>query len=126
MSVSNSEVSFLVDTMIVQTMLSDETGLSKTAQAGGLLSSLISKVHEYVGAHIDSSDKLGSVMNILGPGAITITLRALGFGWLGWLVGLAMSVFHINVSDIVKSIWDKLKGLIGNGDRQVKSAQVDN
>jgi len=125
MSVSNSEVSFLVDTMIVQTMLSDDTGLSKTAQAGGLLSSLVSKVHEYVSGHIDQNDKVGSLINILGPGAITITLRALGFGWLGWLVGLAMSVFHINVADIVKSVWDKLKGLLGNGEKQVTSAQVD-
>lgn len=127
MSISNSEVSFLVDTMIVETLLSDNSELSKTAQAGGLLSSLVSKVHEYVGNHIRPDDKVGSLMDILGPGMITITLRALGFGWLGWLVGMAMSVFHINISDIVKSVWDKLKGSLGtNGENKITSAHVDN
>lgn len=127
MSISNSEVSFLVDTMIVETLLSDNSELSKTAQAGGLLSSLVSKVHEYVGNHIRPDDKVGSLMDILGPGVITITLRALGFGWLGWLVGMAMNIFHINISDIVKSVWDKLKGSLGtNGENQITSAHVDN
>jgi hypothetical protein len=124
MNQRTSEISFLVDTMIVETLLTDG-GLSKTAQAGGLLSSLVGKVSGYVGNHIRPDDKLGSLLDILGPGAITVTLRALGFGWLSWLVGLAMSVFHINVSDIVKSVWDKLKSLIGSDNKQITSAQVD-
>jgi hypothetical protein len=110
--------------MIVETLLSDNHGLSKTAQAGGLLSGLIGKVTQYVGNHIRPDDKIGSLIDIIGPGAIAVTMKALGLGWISWLLPLAMNVFHINITDIVGSIWDKLKSLLGGG-KQVSSAQVD-
>jgi hypothetical protein len=48
----------------------------------------------------------------------------LGFGWIGWLIALAMRVFHINVSEIVGSIWNTLKSSLSGG-KQVSSAHID-
>jgi len=123
MTHTNSEISFIVDTMIVETLLSDE-GLSKTAQAGSAISSLIDKVKGYVGNNINPEDKTGSLLNLLAPGAISIAFRAMGLGWLGILFGLAMRIFHIDVGSILQSIWDKLKSALSGG-KQVSSSEVD-
>jgi hypothetical protein len=120
---NNSEISFYVDTMIVETLLTDQV-LSKTAQSG-VLSQLVEKVKGYVGSHIDPNDKSGSLLNILAPGAISVTFSALGLPWLGILFGLAMRVLNIDVKGILKSIWDKLKSSLGN-DKQISSSEVDN
>lgn len=120
---SNSEISFYVDSLIVEAILKDES-LIKNADSGSLVSSLIEKVKGYVGNHIDPSDKAGSLINILGPGAISVAFSAMGLSWLGMLIGLAMRVFNINVKGIISSIWDKLKSAI-SGDKPVSSAQVD-
>ena len=123
MTISNREISFYVDTLIVEAIIGNEK-LYKKASAGGLVMSLIDKVKSYVSNHINPDDKVGSLMNILGPGVIFTAFRAFGFSWLGLLVSLAMQVFHIDVAGFVKSVWDKLKGLI-SGDKQITSAQVD-
>lgn len=119
----NSEVSFYVDTLIVETLLSDG-GLSKTAQAGSIVSGLIDKVKNYFGSHVDPNDKAGSVLNILAPGVISMTFKAMGLGWLGLLFGLATNIFHINIAGILESIYGKIKSMI-TGDKQVTSAQVN-
>jgi hypothetical protein len=123
MSISNRDIGFYVDCMIVEAIASDPK-LYKTAEGGGLVMSLIDKVKGYVGNNIDPNDKAGSLINILGPGVIFTAFKAFGFGWLGLLISLAMRIFHIDVSGIVTSIWDKLKGMI-SGDKQVSSTQVD-
>lgn len=123
MTISNREISFYVDTLIVEAIVGDEK-LYKQASTGGLVSSLIDKVKWYVGNQIDPNDKAGSLMNILGPGVIFNAFRAFGFGWMGALIGLAMRVFHIDVTGMFRSMWDKLGSLI-SGDRQVSSGQVD-
>lgn len=123
MSISDRDISFYTDCLVVETILSDEK-LYKQASAGGLVMSLIDKVKGYVSGHIDPNDKAGSLINILGPGVIFTAFRAFGFGWLGLLVSLAMRVFNIDVAGAISSIWDKLKGMI-SGDKQVTSAQVD-
>lgn len=120
---SNSEINFLVDTMIVETLLSDE-GLSKTAQAGNIISNLVEKVKGYFGSHIRPDDKAGSLLDLLAPGAISIAFKAMGFGWLGILLGLAMRVFNINVSGILGSIYEKIKSALGGG-KQMTSSEVD-
>lgn len=123
MTISNREISFYVDTLIVEAIVGDEK-LYKKAATGSLVSSLIDKVKTYVGNQIDPNDKAGSLMNILGPGVIFTAFRAFGFGWLGTLISLAMRVFHIDVSGMITSIWDKVGALI-HGDKQVSSGQVD-
>lgn len=123
MTISNREISFYVDTLIVEAIVGDER-LYKKASGDGLVAPLIDKVKSYVENQIDPNDKAGSLMNILGPGVIFTAFRAFGFGWLGTLISLAMRVFHIDVSGMITSIWDKVGSLI-EGDKQVTSAQVD-
>lgn len=123
MRLSNSEVSLYVDTLIVQTLLTD-SHLLKTAQTGGIVSDIISKVKDYFGNHVDSNDKAGSLLTMLAPGALTLTLKALGFGWMGPLLGLCLTIFHIDVAGILRTVWSKLKEVLG-GSKQVSSSQVD-
>jgi|WetSurMetagenome_2_1015567.scaffolds.fasta_scaffold215494_1 hypothetical protein len=122
MTISNREISFYVDTMIVESIMRDDAFNKKATD--GRLTSLMDQVKSYVGNQIDPNDKAGSLMNILGPGAIFTTFKALNLGWLGLLLSLSMRVFHIDVSRMIKSIWNKLGDLI-KGDKQVTSAQVD-
>ena len=112
MTISNSKISFYVDCLIVEAILSDD--LVKNAEPG-VVSQLIDKVKEYFSAHVNPQDKAGSVLNMIAPGAIAMTLGALGFGWLGTLIGLAMNIFHIDVGGILTSIYGKLKGLLSGG-----------
>jgi hypothetical protein len=124
MTLTNSEIKLYNDILIAEIILSDTNGLSKTAQEG-VASQLISKVHSYVSNNINPEDKTGSLLNMLAPGAITVLFRALGLGWLGFLFGIAMRVFHIDVASIIESIWNSLKSELSGG-KQMTSAQVDN
>lgn len=119
---SNSEISFYTDTLIAQIVLQDATFEKKASE--GVISSLIQKVKDYVGSHIDPNNRSGSVLNILAPGAITVAFSAMGLGWLGALIGLATRVFNIDVTAIISSIWNKLKTLIA-GDKPTSSEQID-
>jgi hypothetical protein len=119
---NNSEISFYVDTLIVQSLLMDE-GLSKTAE-GSLVSDLIEKVKSYVGNHIDPNDKAGSVLNILAPGAVTMAFGAMGMPWIGILLGLAMRVFHIDVKGALNSIHSKISESVHSG-KPLSSPEVD-
>jgi len=122
MALSNSEFNLYVDTMIVQALLDDN--LVKNANEGSFIMPLINKVKEYVFAHIDSKDKVGSVINFLAPGAITLMLDALGFKWIGKIAGLLASMFHIDVASIIGSIYNKIKSLLTSGEK-VTSSQID-
>src|SRR5882724_5607663 len=95
----NGEIDFYVDTLIVSSILNNNN-LHKYADAG-MITSLIDKVKGYVSNHIDPTDKAGSLINILGPGAISATFSAMGLSWLGMLIGLAMRVFNIDVKGII-------------------------
>jgi hypothetical protein len=119
----NNPISIYVDQLIVETLLNDPT-LLKTAQAQSMVASIVEKVKEYVGNHIDPNDKAGSVLDMLAPGLITTTFSVMGLGKIGMLLGLAMSVFHIDAAGILRSIWEKLKGILGTG-KQVSSQQVN-
>lgn len=120
MPVISNQISLYQDLMVVETIVADAQ-LNKTA---GIISDMVSKVKDYVGSHVDPNDRLGSVMNILGPGAVSMAFRAMGMPWFGLLAGFAMSYFHINVSNIIHTIWEGLKGLL-EGDKPVTSSQVD-
>lgn len=103
------------------TMISEVSAFQKNAS---LTSDIISRVEQYVSNHIDPNDRFGSLVNILGPGAIALTFKAMGMGWIGSLIAFAMQAFHINIGGIVESIWDALKSELSAG-RNVSSAQVD-
>lgn len=120
---NSSAISFYVDTLLVETVLGNPK-LIKTATSG-VVSELLEKVKEYVSSHIDPNNKVESLANILSPGVVAMGFKALGLGWLGFLISIAMSVLHINVGSIISSIWGSLKGML-SGDKQVTSQQVDN
>lgn len=120
---TSAEISFLVDTMIVETLASSDR-LVKTAQAGGALSSIVNGVKTYIGNQIDPNNKVGSVLRILAPGALWMGLRAMGLGWVGLLLGLAADIFHFDIGKILKGIWDKLRVLL-EGNKQISSPEID-
>lgn len=122
MKLTNRDIGFYVDTMIVETLLTD-SHLVKTAQQANA-GDLISKVTTYFGNQIDPNDKSGSLLNILAPGAVSMALGAMGLPWLGILLSLCMRVFNIDVKSILSSIYDKIKGPISAG-QQMTSQQVD-
>lgn len=117
---SNSEIGFYVDTLIVETVLSDNK-ITKTANTSGLMSGLLNTVKTYIENNINSEDKVGRLINLLAPGMISVLLG----GWFGTLIGLSMRVFNINVKGILGSIHDKISSLLKGG-QEVSSSQVDN
>lgn len=120
---THAQISFYVDVMLAETLLGD--GLSKNAQTAGLVSSLVDKVKHYFSNNVDPENPTHSILNMLAPGAIVTIFGTMGLGWLGWLIGLAVRVFHIDVMAILGSIWDKLKSTLEGG-RKTTSAEVHN
>lgn len=120
---NEEQVSFYVDTMIVEAISSNPV-LVKSADTTKILNSLIDKVKNYFSAHIDPNNKVKSIISMLAPGAVWIAFRAMGLGWLGSLLGLAMNVFHIDTGGFLASIYEKVKSLI-TGNTQVTSSQID-
>lgn len=119
----NSEISFYVDSLIVEALLSNKP-LSKTAQGANILMQIINKVKDYVGNHITDDDKVGSVINMFAPGVVYMTLGAMGLGGVGKILSLAMVVFDVDVSSIFHSITEKLKGPLNEG-KLLTSQNVD-
>lgn len=113
----NSELQFYHETQIVETLLSND--LDKRAQAGKV-SALTDAVKHYVENHIDSDDVVGSLVNILAPGVISVAIG----GWFGVLLGLALRVFNIDIYGVFTSIWNKLKPNLSD-DKKVSSQQVN-
>jgi len=123
MRLSNSEINFYAETMVVQALLSNN-GLSKTAGLAEMASELISKITGYVGSKIEPDNKVGSVLNMLAPGVLSLGLSAMGMPWIGLLFGAAWKIFNIDISGILSTIWTSIKGLIGGG-QQTTSEAVD-
>ncbi len=117
-----SDVNFLIDTLIVQTLAEDS--FHKTAEAEGMVSQLVDKVKTYFDNNIDPNDKSGSLLNKLAPGVIWGLFKSLGFGWLGALIGLAMNVFQVDIKSILSSIYEGIKPLIESG-KQTTSSAID-
>lgn len=118
--VRDSEIKFYTDMMIIES-LAPQQGIHKTASMVG---DIISKVQQYVGNNVDPNNKVDSLVNILAPGAIALTFRAMGLGWLGMIIGFVMRAFHVDVGHIIGSIWDKLKPALNSG-TPLTSSHVD-
>lgn len=103
---NNSSLQFYLDTLVIQAAFGDET-LRKQAE-GDTADGLISAVKSYIGSKINTDDKVGSIVNILAPGAVTLMLRSLGLGWLSFIAGVAMNIFHVDVNSIIQSIVSKI------------------
>ncbi|CAB4197111.1 hypothetical protein UFOVP1290_631 [uncultured Caudovirales phage] len=120
---SSRQISFYVDALIVESILKDDR-LIKQASMEDMLMASISKIKEYVGEHTNKDDKAGSILNMLAPGFVSMTLSAIGLPKIGLLSGFLMSFFNIDVNAILSSIISSLKGELSGG-KQVSSQQVD-
>lgn len=118
--ISNSEVSFCVDTLLVETVLADP----KFYKKAGFVQDLLGKVKDYFGAHIDKENPTSSVISLLAPGALWLMFQGLGIGKWGFLLGLLMDVFHIDVGGMLSSVWTKVKEMVSGG-KKVSSSQID-
>ena len=110
---NNSSLQFYLDTLVIQAAFGDEK-LRKQAE-GDTADQLISAVKGYLGSKIDPNDKVGSFINIFAPGAVTLMLRSLGLGWLAFIAGVAMNIFHVDVGSIVQSIVSKILPKVKEG-----------
>lgn len=117
---SNREISFYVDTLLIETVLSEPNFYKKA----GFVGDLLSKVKDYFGSKIDKNDPTGSVLNEIAPGALWILFQSLGIGKWGMLLGLLMEVFHVDVKGILSSLYAKVKEMVSGGGK-VSSAQID-
>lgn len=103
------------DTLLIEILASN--GLTKQAQSG-IISSIIDRVKSYVSDHINPEDKVGSVINILIPGALAM----LGFPIVGFIVEIATSWFGLNLGKMLEDVASSIKSLIVGGAKTTSSA----
>ena len=121
MNLINSEIGFYLDSVLIHSFLSDNERMVKKAESGAVLG-LINGVKDYALSQINPNDKLGSVLNILAPAGISAIFTAMDMTWIGRLIGIAMTVFHIDVKGVLSSISGGIRGLIGNGGQTTSTA----
>lgn len=112
---SSREISFYVDTLLVETVLSEPNFYKKA--------DLESSVSAYFKSKIDPANPAASVINELAPGAVSLLFSSLGLGKWGLFAGLLMNVFHVDVYGVLKTMHDKIKDLLANG--PVSKSQID-
>lgn len=119
-----SELDFYLDIMILEAILSDDK-MIKNASVGG---DIVAKIKDYFGSKFNTpeakADKTGTFINMIAPAGISSLFKMIGFGKLGLLLGLATSVFHIDINGILHSIWEKFKAALGTGN-PISSGEVD-
>jgi hypothetical protein len=120
---SNTEIDLCLDLMILESFL-DNNKIIKNADSS-IKSDLVHKITNHFSENLNPNDKAGSLLNLLAPTAVTLALKALGFGKIGWLIGIAMSVFNIDISKILSSVFTSIKPSIESGTK-LSSEQIDN
>lgn len=115
MTKNSAYLNIYIDKVVTEMVLSNDGFISKTAQLSEVMSGITDSLKNYFGSKVDPNDRAGSVINMLAPGVLAATFKALGFTKLGLLFGLAMSFFDIDVKGILTSIWEKLKSILGSG-----------
>lgn len=123
---SSEQISFYVDTMIVETICADPALIKKAG--GSLISSLIEKAKNYFETEFakgDPNDKTGTMINLIGPTAISLLLSSLGMPWVGFLFGLASYIFDFDIASVLRTIYNTLKPSITE-DAEISPTQVDN
>jgi hypothetical protein len=118
--IPNSEVSFCVDTILVETVLGDP----KFYKTAGILTDLLTKVKDWFSAHIDKEHPVASILKNLAPGAIWVLMQGIGLGKWGFFLGLLTDYFHVDIPKILESMFEKVKELLSSG-HPVSSSQVD-
>lgn len=113
---AKNEINFYIDSLIAEAVFGEDLSYKKAS----ILSDLTSSVSQYVSNHIDPDDKVGSILNILAPGAISVLFG----GKIGLFFGLLMRVFNVDVAGILRSIYDSIKSHLGQNS-QISSEQVN-
>ena len=120
----SQQISVYNDLMIVQTIAAD----AKMHKTASIIGDMASNVSSYVSGHMQSmtggGSKFETLINLLGPGAISMAFGMMGMGWFGVLAGAAMATFQINITDIFSTIWGYLKDAI-KGDKPITEQHVE-
>lgn len=119
---TNSEISFYTDTLLVETLLADPNG--KLYKQAGIIDDLLGRVKEYFMTKVDPENPVTSVLNMLAPGALWMIFQSLGLGKWGMIAGFLVDTLHIDVGNMMTSLWNKTKELLSEG-KQLSSAQID-
>ena len=121
---SASDIRFYVDTLIVETILGNPSLIKKADSKEEAESGVINTVKNYVEAHIDKNDKIGSLLNILAPAALAALGSFLGLPKWGILAGLAISTFHIDINSMIEPLLKTVKDSLTSG-KMVTESQID-
>ena len=121
---SASDIRFYVDTLIVETALGNPTLFKAASSAEQAESSVANMVKNYIGAHIDQNDKVGSFINILAPAVVFGVSSFFGFPKWGAIFALAMDTFHIDIASMLEPILNSVKNSLTSG-KTVTPDQVD-
>lgn len=123
MTKHNKQIDLYTDLLIVEALAGDQA-LLKTAQQQDIVPTIVDKVKSYVESKVDPKDKVGSVINMLTPGAIMMTCKAMGMPWIySALFGLVASIFHFDAASVLEKICGELKQELAGG-KKVSSAKV--
>lgn len=113
---AKKEINFYIDSLIAEAVFGEDPLYKKAS----IISDLTSSVTNYVSNHIDPDDKVGSVLNILAPGAISVLFG----GKIGLFFGLLMRVFNVDVAGILREVYDSIKSHLTQSP-QISSDQVN-
>jgi hypothetical protein len=122
MNKPNNEIGLYTDLIILESFF-DNNRLIKNADSS-IITDLVHKITNHFSENLNPNDKTGSLLNLLAPTAVTLALKAFGFGKIGWLIGIAMSIFNIDVNKILSSVFTSIKPAIESGNK-LSSQQVD-
>lgn len=90
----------------------------------GITSDFTSFVADYASQHIKQDNKVGSLINFFAPAVISKMFSSLGFPILGPLLGMATSVFHIDIFEIISNVFSKLKPKVLE-EKQFTSSEIN-
>src|SRR5690606_40407286 len=84
---------------------------------------IFDSIKTYFSNQIDPNDKWRSISGLITPGSIMMLLSRTNHPILGTLAGVAISAFDINLVDIYRKIYDKVKDLIRN--KNLNQSSID-
>jgi len=109
----------------LQIKLYDEQMLINSFVNNGIIKNadFFDSIKTYFSNQIDPNDKWRSISGLITPGSIMMLLSRTNHPILGTLAGVAISAFDINLVDIYRKIYDKVKDLIRN--KNLNQSSID-
>jgi hypothetical protein len=112
----NQNLELYMDYVIVESILSNPN-LVKQAQLQQVAGSLLNKISDYVGSHVDPNNKTHDIINLIAPTGVRYMLSGLGMPVIGFLFDILARVFHFDLATIFENIFNKLKSIILSGEK---------